>query len=880
MSKAKILLVGSVGEHVGVLHAKLESLQSSKAGPFDACFCVGDIQLSSGDKAGFLSDRSFPLPVYVQEFSGDPLEANPSSTPSSSVSGTSTSTTTGSRIVPLGGNLFYLQGDKAERNKAVQLIEIKLPNCETEIVVGCCSKHIRLDSDSSSSSTAINTNTAAAAADADADADGAPKQQQQQQQQHRRQQCDFLLSSDWPQGMEDVVNVDTEPLSFDVAQVVLQCRPRYHVAPSSQHYHQSPPYALPHSEHVGRFIALAPVIPGKTSKSTKFIHALGLTPLSANPPSATAPSTLPCPFLPPSNNNNNHNSSAPSTITHPTKNIPGFVAAARAGDTGSYSRFATTTRKRNRDNDSSEPVSLEPPEGDPTIKTLFLYGLHKDVTGELQSTANTDNDKHRVFQAFAKHGLTQVRYPPNSNTSTYCFLEFPDQKTALACLLDCQGHTTIDSVALTLKWATPNNNNNKRSRHHGDADQQQQRQHFVTQAEAPDSTTLYFHPPKDTENSDDFSNALCEYLQQTLEEALNEGNTDDNERITAETEPALKVSVRRPHKDHQYGFLEFASHAAATMALAAVTESTDGGLVKEAAAPSVSADGSNTKTPQQPSHLIGVTLRWAKGEPPKTKRQELLEALGLERHFFAADTRTDCWFCLASPTCETHLITGVYKEWYAAMPKGPVHPGHVLLVPVTHTRQGAWTLKSSTPEWTELLNRLADHASQAYDCDLFIFERAMETKGGYHSHVNCVPIPRIDDTAMQLQTTMMAHAKASGFELRPIQSDLGIEALMKMNGDNNNEEDSQYFYAEIRTRRQSYRFLYQHNDDKDHVDDGSRRRSVVPLQFAREVLAAVLKNPKLAHWKSCVVDKEQEAQLATDFRESFTKMMSTSTNEN
>jgi diadenosine tetraphosphate (Ap4A) HIT family hydrolase len=790
MSKAKILLVGSVGEHVDVLQKKLESLQSSKAGPFDACFCVGGIQLSQ------TSDLSFPLPVYLQEFSG------PLSPPSSS--------DTTSAIIPLGGNLFYLQGDKTKRDKAVQMIEIKLPKSETELVVGCCSKHIRLDSSSSSTTT-----------------------------EGQQQQCDFLLSSDWPQGMEDVVNVDTEPLSFDVAQVVLHCRPRYHVAPSSQHFHQSPPYALPQSEHVGRFISLAPVIPGKTSKSTKFIHALGLTPLSANPPPTTAPSTLPCPFLPPSND---------SSSSHLKQNVPGFVAAARANDPGgSYSMFATT-RKRNHGGDgdnSGEPVSLEPPE-DPTVKTLFLYGLHKDVTGELQSTANTDNEKHRVFQAFVQYGLTHVRFPPNAATSTYCFLEFPDQKAALACLLDCQGRKTIDSVDLTLKWATPNTRGNNKRPRHLDAER-----HYVTQAEAPDSTTLYFHPPKDTENDDDFSNSLCQYLQQTLEEALNEGNDVEAERVTAETEPALKVSVRR--KD-QYGFLEFASHAAATMALAAATQSTDGGLVKEAKAES---------KPSQPSALVGVTLRWAKGEPPKTKRQELLEALGLERHFFAADTRTDCWFCLASPTCETHLITGVYKEWYAAMPKGPVHPGHVLLVPVTHTRQGAWTLKSA--EYTELLDRLAEHASQAYDCDLFVFERAMETKGGYHSHVNCVPIPRKDDTAMQLQTTMMAHAKASGFELRPIQSDLGIEALMKLSGD---EEESQYFYAEIRARRQSHRFLYQH-------DDGSR--STVPLQFAREVLAAVLKNPKLAHWKSCVVDKEQEAQLTTDFRESFTKMMS---NEN
>ena len=468
------------------------------------------------------------------------------------------------------------------------------------------------------------------------------------------------------------------------------------------------------------------------------------------------------------------------------------------------------------------------------------------VKSLIQSTLGTNSPSHKVFAAFSKYGLISVRYPPTAQTSTYCFLEFPDQSTAMACLLDCQGICVIDSIELTLKWATNTSGNNKRSKNNNDPEQQQQL-HYMTLADAADSKTLYFHPPKGTDNDDHFSNALCKYLQQTLEEALNEGN--EEERITAETEPALQVQVRRKE---QYGFLEFASHAAATMGLAAVTQSTDGGIVQE----------STTNKPPQPAYLVGATLRWAKGEPPKSQRQQLLEALGLERQFFEKDSRTDCWFCLASPTCETHLITGVYQDWYATMPKGPVHPGHVLLVPVKHTMQGAWTLHDSAlEEWNQLLDKLADHASDAYDSDLFIFERAMETRGGYHSHVNVVPIPRTNDTPLQLQTTMMAHAKASGFHLRTIESDLGMSALIR--GDRGDE--AQYFYAEIRTRQRSHRFLYQHLEE-----NGSRNsRSSVPLQFAREVLAAVLNNPKLAHWKSCVLDTEQEGQLAKDFRDSF-----------
>ena len=142
-----------------------------------------------------------------------------------------------------------------------------------------------------------------------------------------------------------------------------------------------------------------------------------------------------------------------------------------------------------------------------------------------------------------------------------------------------------------------------------------------------------------------------------------------------------------------------------------------------------------------------------------------------------------------------------------------------------------------------------------------------ETRGGYHSHVNCVPIPRTtsdgSNTATASQATLIAHAKGCGFELRPIESDLGVQSLLSSNGD---DDDGQYFYAEIRTSRQSHRFLYQ------HTSSSGRGSGVVPLQFAREVLASVLKNPKLAHWKSCVVDKEQETQLDKDFRQSFAKL--------
>jgi diadenosine tetraphosphate (Ap4A) HIT family hydrolase len=936
MSKVKILLVGSVGENVPVLRKKLKVLNASKAGPFDACFCVGSIHLGDDTTS---ECEAFPIPVYLQ------YVVKGKAADSSVAAATTSCCEQG--IVSLGGentNLYHLRGSSSNINQ-LRMFQIKL-GANDPLMVASCPRHIR-----------------------------ASTSQQQQQQ-----QCDILLSPDWPQGMEDILNVDTEPLSYDVAEVALSCRPRYHVCPSSKLYHVSPPYHLPKSDHVGRFLALGPVTKEKkTPKTHKFIHALGLVPLASNPGPTTAPSTLPCPFgaaagTPSSagiqNNSNNATGSAA---------VPKFAMKGEAYD-AAYSRFGANNKRTrdNNNNSNSNNFSLEPPE-DPTISTLFLYGLHKDVTGELQSTRSP-----KVLLAFGKHGVTRVRHPPNVPTSTYCFLEFPSQKEAAQCLQNCHGRITIDSVNLTLKWATPpkqNNDNNKRQRRD---DRHLHQQHFVTQAEAKDSTTLFFHPPKDTklERSDNgnntdknssssssnavekqdgvdsttgleekpsianaekkeppeqtdatmkessdvgskneeerkatvndtakvtsedqevtprmaskdetdkvegtettattekdekaestnavtksgppsdegkdktavnnkatgFAGSLQNYVQKVLEDSLNEGVENEDERVTAETEPALQVEVRCKE---QYGFLEFASNAAATMALAAITKSTDGGLL-------IAQPEGVLVAPS--SDLVGTTLRWAKGSSTGNKkrnankggRDEVLEALGLKRQYYPADGRTDCWFCLSSSTCETHLITGVYDEWYTAMPKGPVHPGHILLVPVKHTREGAWTLNQ---EWVGLLEKVQEHASSTYDADLFVFERAMATRGGYHTHIQCVPIPR--DASTRLQSTMMAHAKASGFELRPIQSDLGVKAII--------EKNDSYFYAEIRTRMHVHRFLYRRGADEESS-------STVPLQFAREVLASVLNNSKLAHWKACVVDKEQETQLASDFRASF-----------
>jgi hypothetical protein len=73
------------------------------------------------------NSTSFPVPVCLQDYKGT-LYVNHKD----------------DAIIPLAENTFYLQSETPTRDQKVQTLEIKLPNQAHELVVACCSKHLRL----------------------------------------------------------------------------------------------------------------------------------------------------------------------------------------------------------------------------------------------------------------------------------------------------------------------------------------------------------------------------------------------------------------------------------------------------------------------------------------------------------------------------------------------------------------------------------------------------------------------------------------------------------------------------------------------------------------------------------------------------------------
>jgi hypothetical protein len=350
--------------------------------------------------------------------------------------------------------------------------------------------------------------------------------------------------------------------------------------------------------------------------------------------------------------------------------------------------------------------------------------------------------------------------------------------------------------------------------------------------------------------------------QGTMEDELNVGvSLDSPERITAKDEPALRVTFRHPNVEMNYGFLEFCSHAAALTTMVALTGHEDGGLVAEEKL-AVSCLISDDMMKKDISHLRGVTLYWARGSQQSKSSDGNINCYGLKfkKQHFPADSRTDCWFCLASPTCEKHLIVAVFDDLYVAMPKGGVNQHHALIVPVEHGGNGAMVNRTLSHEMESVKTKLRVHARTALKKDLFVFERSIQTKGGYHPHVQCIPVDL--DSGPMIQKIMMAMASKAGFHLKEITGDLGLNALQ-------DDWSDGYFYAEIPLpggRDEFRRLIYSAGDGND---DNNNRQGSVPIQFGREVLAEVLRNPNLSHWKACVVSQERETELTAEFRKSL-----------
>lgn len=115
-------------------------------------------------------------------------------------------------------------------------------------------------------------------------------------------------------------------------------------------------------------------------------------------------------------------------------------------------------------------------------------------------------------------------------------------------------------------------------------------------------------------------------------------------------------------------------------------------------------------------------------EDSTTKRKQKRQKLEFDQ--------SKCWFCLASPSVEKHLIISVGNTAYLALAKGGMVDEHFLICPIEH-QQSSLTLSD---EILKEIDEFKDSVRKFYkrnDKIPIFFERNYKTS---HMQLQCVPI--------------------------------------------------------------------------------------------------------------------------------------------
>ncbi|KAF7143656.1 hypothetical protein RHSIM_Rhsim05G0020500 [Rhododendron simsii] len=208
----------------------------------------------------------------------------------------------------------------------------------------------------------------------------------------------------------------------------------------------------------------------------------------------------------------------------------------------------------------------------------------------------------------------------------------------------------------------------------------------------------------------------------------------------------------------------------------------------------------------------------------------------------------DCWFCLSSPSLESHLITSIGEHYYCALAKGPLVEDHVLVIPIEHIPT---TLLSSPECETELIrfqNSLKMYfKNQGKEAVFFewVFKRG--------SHANLQAIPILPSRVSAIQDIFNLAAQKLGFKFMVIKNDDSSEGrkMLQMKFD----RKCSLFYVEL----PGGTILY-------HLVDENEK---FPTQFGREVLAGLLNKADKADWRNCKLSKEEEEKTVGNFKNRF-----------
>ncbi|RWS28014.1 CWF19-like protein 1 [Leptotrombidium deliense] len=206
-----------------------------------------------------------------------------------------------------------------------------------------------------------------------------------------------------------------------------------------------------------------------------------------------------------------------------------------------------------------------------------------------------------------------------------------------------------------------------------------------------------------------------------------------------------------------------------------------------------------------------------------------------------------CWFCLASPEVEKHLIVSIGDYSYLAMAKGGLVDDHLLIIPITHIRSvlevGA-SDENVVKEFEKFKEALNNYFATKDEVVVY-FERNFRSS---HLQIQAVPIPK--ERTNFLKDLLIELSEERGHPLTEIEEDKQLKDVLNAG--------IPYFYVEVPSIKAK---LYL----KIHPGNG------FPLQLGRELLAHpnILSAGDRIDWKQCALNKDAATQVTQQFRKRF-----------
>ncbi|KAL2553721.1 Zinc finger CCCH domain-containing protein 64 [Forsythia ovata] len=205
----------------------------------------------------------------------------------------------------------------------------------------------------------------------------------------------------------------------------------------------------------------------------------------------------------------------------------------------------------------------------------------------------------------------------------------------------------------------------------------------------------------------------------------------------------------------------------------------------------------------------------------------------------------ECWFCLSSPSVESHLIATIGEHYYCALAKGPLVQDHLLIIPVEHSPNTLSLPSECEKELSRFQSSLKAYFKNQGK-EVVFFEWV--SKKGTHANLQAVPIP--SSRASSAEDIFNLAANKLGFKFSTIKNSEGRK-MLRTHFDRN----FSLFYVEV--------------PGGTILSHAVEENEKFPVQFGREVMAGLLNIADKADWRNCQLSKDEESKMAEGFKSQF-----------